>query len=100
METLTKTIYYTWLNEILKIKCHISHLQERGHVVLILDKQLQSLPWESINLLQNHSVSRIPSIDILMWQLKLTNCMAMYQTVDFNAVSYVVNPKVSHAVHA
>jgi len=67
--------------------------EERGHVVLILDKQLQSLPWESINLLQNHSVSRIPSIDILMWQLKLTNCMAMYQTVDFNAVSYVVNPK-------
>ena len=68
--------------------------QERGHVVLILDKQLQSLPWETIDILKHHSVSRLPSIDTLLWLLKLTKYQ-FFQQVDFNSVSYVVNPKVS-----
>ena len=68
-------------------------VQTRGHVVLILDKDLQCLPWESIPTLRKHSVSRMPSIDALMWQLRLAKSDS-YQSVDFNNVSYVVNPKV------
>ncbi|KAJ3416866.1 hypothetical protein HDV05_008451 [Chytridiales sp. JEL 0842] len=35
------------------------------HVILILGKQLQALPWESIPCLRGHSVSRLPSLSFL-----------------------------------
>jgi separase len=35
------------------------------HTFLVLDKNLQGLPWESIPILRGRSVSRIPSIDFL-----------------------------------
>ncbi|XP_061641411.1 separin [Phyllopteryx taeniolatus] len=37
-----------------------------GHVVLILDKYLQKLPWESISILRSRSVSRMPSLQSLI----------------------------------
>ncbi|KAJ3567488.1 hypothetical protein NP233_g6332 [Leucocoprinus birnbaumii] len=39
------------------------------HVFLVLDKNLQGLPWESIPILRGRSVSRIPSIDFLIDRL-------------------------------
>jgi len=62
-------------------------------VVLILDKDLQLLPWESIPLLNRHSVSRLPSIDTLRWLLRLSKSNA-YVSVDFRNAAYVINPKV------
>ncbi|KAI9208076.1 peptidase family C50-domain-containing protein [Polychytrium aggregatum] len=35
------------------------------HILLILDKHLQSLPWESLPSLRRHPVSRLPSIAFL-----------------------------------
>ncbi|KAG6831576.1 hypothetical protein H0H87_004795 [Tephrocybe sp. NHM501043] len=35
------------------------------HIFLVLDKNLQGLPWESIPILRGRSVSRIPSVDFL-----------------------------------
>lgn len=35
------------------------------HMFLVLDKNLQGLPWESIPILRGRSVSRIPSVDFL-----------------------------------
>ncbi|GLB42455.1 putative peptidase family C50 [Lyophyllum shimeji] len=35
------------------------------HLFLVLDKNLQGLPWESIPILRGRSVSRIPSVDFL-----------------------------------
>ncbi|KNZ74935.1 Separin [Termitomyces sp. J132] len=35
------------------------------HLFLVLDKNLQGLPWESIPVLRGRSVSRIPSVDFL-----------------------------------
>uniref|UniRef100_A0A3Q2ZBF7 separase n=1 Tax=Hippocampus comes TaxID=109280 RepID=A0A3Q2ZBF7_HIPCM len=37
-----------------------------GHVVLLLDKHLQKLPWESISFLRFRSVSRMPSLQSLI----------------------------------
>ncbi|XP_077429763.1 separin [Vanacampus margaritifer] len=37
-----------------------------GHVVLILDKYLQRLPWESMSILRFRSVSRMPSLQSLI----------------------------------
>ena len=36
-----------------------------SHVILILDKYVQMLPWESLPCLRNKSVSRLPSISFL-----------------------------------
>ena len=38
---------------------------DNQHVILILDKYIQMLPWESLPCLQNQSVSRLPSITFL-----------------------------------
>ncbi|KAG6876419.1 hypothetical protein C0992_013023 [Termitomyces sp. T32_za158] len=35
------------------------------HLFLVLDKNLQGLPWESIPILRGRSVSRVPSVDFL-----------------------------------
>ncbi|KAG5639575.1 hypothetical protein H0H81_012246 [Sphagnurus paluster] len=35
------------------------------HLFLVLDKNLQGLPWESIPILRGRSISRIPSVDFL-----------------------------------
>ncbi|XP_051932994.1 separin isoform X2 [Hippocampus zosterae] len=37
-----------------------------GHVVLLLDRHLQKLPWESISILRFRSVSRMPSLQSLI----------------------------------
>ena len=67
--------------------------QKRGHVILILDKDVQNYPWESLSILKNQSVSRMPSIDILLWQLQL-NKMDCYAKANLEKVAYVLNPKV------
>jgi len=49
---------------------------EVDHTILILDKTVQSLPWESIPCLREHSVSRLPSMAMLrdrIMQMQRTN---------------------------
>lgn len=41
------------------------------HMFLVLDKNVQGLPWESIPVLRGRSVSRIPSIDFLLDRVEL-----------------------------
>ncbi|VDC05614.1 unnamed protein product [Peniophora sp. CBMAI 1063] len=42
-----------------------------AHTFLVLDKNVQGIPWESIPTLRGHSVSRIPSVDFLLDRLDL-----------------------------
>lgn len=44
--------------------------QEDSHMFLVLDKNLQGLPWESIPILRGRSVSRIPGMDFLIDRLE------------------------------
>ncbi|KAJ3405453.1 hypothetical protein CcCBS67573_g03431 [Chytriomyces confervae] len=44
---------------------------DRPHLILILDKKLQSLPWESLPCLRGTSVSRLPSLCFLRDRLKM-----------------------------
>jgi separase len=53
---------------------------EDSHTFLVLDRNLQGIPWESIPALRGQSVSRIPSLEFLVdrlhlakWQRKETN---------------------------
>lgn len=43
---------------------------DNEHVFLVLDKNIQGLPWESIPMLRGRSVSRIPSVDFLIDRLE------------------------------
>uniref|UniRef100_H2YPY4 separase n=1 Tax=Ciona savignyi TaxID=51511 RepID=H2YPY4_CIOSA len=66
--------------------------QKRGHVILVLDKGLQMLPWETTPTLQPHSVSRVPSVHLLLWQLQLRGIPSSDQQ-DLSNASFVINPK-------
>ncbi|KZT09299.1 uncharacterized protein LAESUDRAFT_696004 [Laetiporus sulphureus 93-53] len=44
---------------------------EDSHTFLILDKNVQGIPWESLPTLRGQSVSRIPNMDFLMDRIEL-----------------------------
>ncbi|KAJ7097786.1 cysteine peptidase C50 [Mycena belliarum] len=46
------------------------------HMFLVLDKNVQGLPWESIPILRGKSISRIPSVDFLLDRVKLAAWLA------------------------
>ncbi|XP_076824046.1 uncharacterized protein LOC143470062 isoform X2 [Clavelina lepadiformis] len=66
--------------------------QKRGHVILILDKEVQTLPLEGAPILFNQSVSRMPSVHCLLWQLELNNIPG-HNSVDLRSLAYVINPR-------
>ncbi|KAF7294812.1 Cysteine peptidase C50 [Mycena indigotica] len=49
----------------------VTKVEEDEHMFLILDKNIQGLPWESIPTLRGQSISRIPSVDFLLDRLEL-----------------------------
>ncbi|XP_034537905.1 separin [Notolabrus celidotus] len=69
--------------------------EPRSHVVLILDKYLQKLPWESISILQSCSVSRMPSLHSLIGlniQKETDSRSILKYGVDTKHVFYVLDP--------
>ncbi|KAM3877857.1 LOW QUALITY PROTEIN: separin [Diretmus argenteus] len=69
--------------------------EPRGHVVLILDKHLQKLPWESISCLRPCSVTRMPSLHSLLGhciQRESDPQCILKQGVDTRQVFYVLDP--------
>ncbi|CAJ1051098.1 separin [Xyrichtys novacula] len=77
----------------------VSQLTERnkphGHVVLILDKYLQKLPWESISILRSGSVSRMPSLYSLIGlniQKEADSGSILKCGVNTRQVFYVLDP--------
>ncbi|KAM4741332.1 separin [Anableps anableps] len=67
----------------------------RSHVVLILDKYVQRLPWESMSFLKSHSVSRMPSLHSLIglsFQKETDPQSILRHGVDLKKVFYVLDP--------
>lgn len=76
-----------------EIMCSKLKNQPRKHVVLILDKFLHMLPWESMPVLRSCSVSRVPSWQFLLSQLQLLKQQADGRLmVDTRSTFYVLNP--------
>ncbi|KAI0691256.1 peptidase family C50-domain-containing protein [Cerioporus squamosus] len=44
-----------------------------AHIFLVLDKNVQGIPWESLPVLRGRSVSRIPSMDFLLDRLEFSH---------------------------
>ncbi|XP_072927307.1 separin [Hemitrygon akajei] len=72
------------------------HTRQSSQLILMLDKDLQRLPWESMPLLRGGRVSRLPSFQFLLGytitkkhQLK----SVMTKGVDPGNVFYVLNPQ-------
>ncbi|KAJ3602515.1 hypothetical protein NHX12_030269 [Muraenolepis orangiensis] len=81
------------------LKAALSRLADRtepkGHVVLILDKHLQKLPWECVLCLRPCSVTRMPSLHSLLGhciQREADPLCILNQGVDTKQVFYVLNP--------
>ncbi|KAF2863302.1 hypothetical protein K470DRAFT_292786 [Piedraia hortae CBS 480.64] len=56
------------------------------HLVLVLDKKLQTFPWENLPCLQGRSVSRVGSM------LSLQRCVAALREVRKDGGTYILNP--------
>ncbi|XP_032994487.1 separin [Lacerta agilis] len=66
-----------------------------GHLVLVLDKHLQKLPWENMPCLKNHSVTRLPSLRFLLsYSLtkKYQEETILNRGVNSSNAFYVLNP--------
>ncbi|PGH18953.1 hypothetical protein AJ80_04280 [Polytolypa hystricis UAMH7299] len=79
-------------------QCNEEALNRTGHTILILDKELHSFPWESLDCLRTSSVSRMPSLQSLREKiLQMRNDEIANEDVDgFNVNrkngSYILNP--------
>ncbi|GBC35024.1 uncharacterized protein OCT59_023160 [Rhizophagus irregularis] len=78
---------------------------DNQHVILILDKNVQMLPWESLPCLRFQAVSRLPSLSFLRDRIMLTNHVNKKgenkrgektewsdYVIDVNKIFYVLNP--------
>lgn len=72
-----------------------------NHLILILDKNVQGLPWESMPVLRKESVSRIPDMRFLLDRLELADYQRSGELggmnvdrarVDPRKTFYVLNP--------
>src|SRR5437868_4396980 len=66
-----------------------------SHLVLVLDKEVQQYPWESLPCLLERSVSRVPSWTFLRDRLlaQAEDCgTGLIQVVDRQNVGYLLNP--------
>ena len=59
--------YSDLLENVTEFSQTLIHKSPKRHpTVFILDKEIQGLPWESLGCLQNHSITRVPSIHQLI----------------------------------
>jgi separase len=67
---------------------------EDAHIFLVLDKNVQGLPWESIPILKGKSVSRIPCMSFLLDRIALPSYDAAVKgvVIDPSRTYYVMNP--------
>jgi separase len=81
--------------------------EKDSHMFLVLDKNVQEIPWESIPILRGRNVSRIPSIEFLVDRIELAKrgkgrvvdavenddtVAAVHGLVDPRKTYYVLNP--------
>ena len=68
---------------------------QQGHIILILDKELGSFPWESMPCLQDRSVSRMPSLGSVKDRLDMIRTQsptAAHYTIPASQGAYMLNP--------
>ncbi|XP_077185241.1 separin isoform X2 [Paroedura picta] len=72
------------------------HQAPNGHLVLVLDKHLQRLPWENIPCLKSQTVTRLPSLRFLLsYSLtkKYREESVLNRGINAGRAFYVLNPQ-------
>lgn len=75
----------------------------KGHLILILDNDLQCFPWESLPVLRGRATSRLPTLAFLIERLDMIIAPETYGflpkhhhidgvDVDRDSLHYVINP--------
>lgn len=64
-----------------------------NHLILILDKNVQGLPWESMPVLRKESVSRIPDMRFLLDRLELADYQRSGELRDMSVDRARVDPR-------
>lgn len=95
----------TSLEELHEASGDEASLVKDGHLFLVLDKNLQGIPWENIPILRGRAVSRIPSASFLLDRLELAKARRPQNTLSSdqeervdrmpfnpNKVYYLLNP--------
>ncbi|KAG4304549.1 hypothetical protein PORY_001942 [Pneumocystis oryctolagi] len=65
--------------------------KKHQHLILVLDKSVQSFPWESLPCLRKLSISRVPSLYCIYDRLNMID-FDVYQKVNRKNGCYVLNP--------
>ncbi|KAF8878729.1 peptidase family C50-domain-containing protein [Infundibulicybe gibba] len=69
------------------------------HVYLILDKNVHSLPWESIPILRGRSVSRIPSVSFLHDRLEYARRRRLSSgATNIDGASALIDPRNGYSI--
>lgn len=68
------------------------------HVFLILDKNLQGVPWESVPALRGRSVSRVPSMDFLIDRLEYVEMRRSQMAPNHGPLGAVVDPRKGYFI--
>ncbi|KAL2444184.1 Separin [Exophiala dermatitidis] len=76
---------------------HSRRAQENpnSHVILVLDKELQAFPWESMPCLRGRPVSRMPSLGAIWQRLKVIQDQSSQNdgyTIPSTEGTYILNP--------
>ncbi|KAL4228695.1 Separin [Mactra antiquata] len=75
-------------------KCIVSH-SDTQHIILILDKTVQHLPWEGMKILSQRSVSRMPCLSHIVSQLnhlQANENSVLVKGVNPKNTYYILNP--------
>lgn len=65
------------------------------HTILVLDKELQAFPWESLPIMKGTSVSRMPSLGAItdgLTKIRNQSLTAQAYTIPCTAGGYMLNP--------
>ncbi|XP_063934531.1 separin-like [Zophobas morio] len=100
-------ISYPVLLIIKKIAAHVKRISDslppstgafRRHVVLVLDKSVQFLPWESLPIARAHKqpISRVPSLSVLVRLCRRRSELISWG-IDSSKAFYVINPDLDLA---
>ncbi|EXJ87023.1 hypothetical protein A1O3_03980 [Capronia epimyces CBS 606.96] len=68
---------------------------QSSHVILVLDKELQAFPWESLSCLKGQAVSRMPSLGAVWERLQAIRQQATQSdgyVVPVTGGTYILNP--------
>ena len=91
LQSQVASLLYTYSSKASKLYCSGETTYDTEHLVLVPSGECSLFPWESLKCMKNKSVSRIPSVSILVELLKKNSERPLFLKEN-NNVFYLLNP--------